>query len=71
MSVTVEPLDAPLGAVLRGGDTLIANTQRACEALPAARREAIEGLTATHRYGWRLEIDAWPVRPRLLPGPGT
>jgi taurine dioxygenase len=36
-----------------GGDTLIANTQRAYEALPAARRKAIEGLTATHRYGWR------------------
>ncbi len=35
-----------------GGDTLIANTRLAYEALPAARRKAIEGLTATHRYGW-------------------
>jgi len=36
-----------------GGDTLIANTQRAYEALPAAHRKTIDGLTATHRYGWR------------------
>ncbi len=36
-----------------GGDTLIANMQLAYEALPAPRREAIEELTATHRYGWR------------------
>ena len=35
-----------------GGDTLIANMQLAYEALPAPRRKAIEGLTATHRYGW-------------------
>ena len=35
-----------------GGDTLIANMQLAYEALPAARRRAIEGLSATHRYGW-------------------
>ena len=35
-----------------GGDTLIANMQRAYEALSAALRKAIEGLTATHRYGW-------------------
>ncbi len=36
-----------------GGDTLIANMQLAYEALPAPRRKAMEGLTATHRYGWR------------------
>jgi taurine dioxygenase len=35
-----------------GGDTLIANMQRAYEALPSSLRNAIEGLTATHRYGW-------------------
>lgn len=35
-----------------GGDTLIANMQAAYEALPKALRTRIEGLTATHRYGW-------------------
>lgn len=35
-----------------GGDTLIANMQRAYEALPSPLRSAIGGLTATHRYGW-------------------
>ena len=35
-----------------GGDTLIANMQRAYEALPASRRKAVDGLTAIHRYGW-------------------
>jgi len=35
-----------------GGDTLIANMQSAYDALPDAVRTSIEGLTATHRYGW-------------------
>lgn len=35
-----------------GGDTLIANMQRAYDALPARLRDRIDGLTATHRYGW-------------------
>jgi taurine dioxygenase len=35
-----------------GGDTLIANMQVAYDALPARLRNAVEGLTATHRYGW-------------------
>jgi taurine dioxygenase len=35
-----------------GGDTLIANMQLAYDALPARLRNAVEGLTATHRYGW-------------------
>ena len=35
-----------------GGDTLIANMQRAYDALPDALRTSIDGLTATHRYGW-------------------
>lgn len=35
-----------------GGDTAIANMQRAYEALPPVLRRTIKGLTATHRYGW-------------------
>jgi taurine dioxygenase len=35
-----------------GGDTSIANMQRAYEALPQSSRTAIDALTATHRYGW-------------------
>ena len=35
-----------------GGDTCIANMQRAYEALPASLRKTIDDLTATHRYGW-------------------
>jgi taurine dioxygenase len=35
-----------------GGDTLIANMQRVYEALPQSLRKVIDGLTATHRYGW-------------------
>ena len=35
-----------------GGDTSIANMQRAYEALPDSSRKAIGELTATHRYGW-------------------
>ena len=35
-----------------GGDTLIANMQLAYEALPEGLRASVEGLTATHRYGW-------------------
>jgi len=35
-----------------GGDTLIANMQRAYDALTADVKRRIEGKTATHRYGW-------------------
>ena len=35
-----------------GGDTLIADMRRAYETLPGALRGAVDGLTATHRYGW-------------------
>jgi taurine dioxygenase len=35
-----------------GGDTLIADMQRAYRALPAKLRNKIQTLTATHRYGW-------------------
>lgn len=35
-----------------GGDTLVADMQRAYQALPAPLRKTVEGLTATHRYGW-------------------
>lgn len=35
-----------------GGDTLIANMQRAYDALPATMKKSVEGMTATHRYGW-------------------
>jgi taurine dioxygenase len=35
-----------------GGDTCIANMQRAYEALPALLRKSVDCLTATHRYGW-------------------
>jgi alpha-ketoglutarate-dependent taurine dioxygenase len=35
-----------------GGDTLIADMRRAWEALPGELRKAVDGLTATHRYGW-------------------
>ena len=35
-----------------GGDTCIANMQRAYQALPESMRKTVERLTATHRYGW-------------------
>jgi taurine dioxygenase len=35
-----------------GGDTLIADMRRAYQALPASLRKTVQGLTATHRYGW-------------------
>lgn len=35
-----------------GGDTLIADMQRAYQALPAELKKTVTGLTATHRYGW-------------------
>jgi len=35
-----------------GGDTLIANMQAVYTALPESLRKTIDGLTATHRYGW-------------------
>ena len=35
-----------------GGDTLVANTCLAYEALPEKSKKRIEGLTAIHRYGW-------------------
>lgn len=35
-----------------GGDTLVANTCMAYEALPENTKRRIEGLTALHRYGW-------------------
>lgn len=36
----------------RGGDTLVANMALAYETLPEPTRRRIEGLTATHRWGW-------------------
>jgi taurine dioxygenase len=35
-----------------GGDTLIADMRSAYETLPESLRKTVEGLTATHRYGW-------------------
>ena len=35
-----------------GGDTCIANMQHAYQALPESMRKTVDGLTATHRYGW-------------------
>jgi len=35
-----------------GGDTCIANMQHAYQALPESMRKSVDGLTATHRYGW-------------------
>lgn len=35
-----------------GGDTLVANSCMAYEALPEKTKKRIEGLTAIHRYGW-------------------
>jgi len=36
----------------QGGDTLVCNMAAAYEALPQAMKDRIEGLTATHRWGW-------------------
>lgn len=36
----------------RGGDTLAANMYMAYDGLPEKTRRRIEGLTATHRWGW-------------------
>lgn len=36
----------------KGGDTLAANMYLAYESLPEKTRQRIEGLTATHRWGW-------------------
>ncbi|MGR3715688.1 MAG: TauD/TfdA dioxygenase family protein [Thermohalobaculum sp.] len=36
----------------RGGDTLVANMALAYEGLPRVTQSRIEGLTATHRWGW-------------------
>lgn len=36
----------------RGGDTLVANMALAYEKLPEATKRRIDGLTATHRWGW-------------------
>lgn len=48
----------------RGGDTMVANMALACEKLPAAIRARIEGLTATHRWGW----NTGGATPTLTPG---
>ena len=56
LSYEAEPSDAIfLYAQLvpgQGGDTLVANMALAYEKLPAAVKRRIEGLTATHRWGW-------------------
>jgi taurine dioxygenase len=36
----------------RGGDTMVANMALAYEKLPEAVKRRIDGLTATHRWGW-------------------
>lgn len=36
-----------------GGDTMVANTQLAYDALPDSMKKRIDGLTAIHRYGYR------------------
>lgn len=36
-----------------GGDTMVANTQLAYEALPDAMKKRVEGLVGIHRYGYR------------------
>lgn len=56
LSYECEPSDAIfLYAELvpeRGGDTLVANMALAYERLPEAVKRKIDGLTATHRWGW-------------------
>ncbi len=47
----------------RGGDTLVANMALAYEGLPRATRSRIDGLTATHRWGW----NTGGATPRLTP----
>ncbi len=47
----------------RGGDTLVANMVLAYERLPAAAKARIEGLTATHRWGW----NTGGATPKLTP----
>lgn len=36
----------------KGGDTLVANMMAAYDDLPQKTKDRIEGLTATHRWGW-------------------
>ncbi len=36
-----------------GGDTMVANTQLAYDALPDSMKKRLDGLTAIHRYGYR------------------
>jgi len=47
----------------RGGDTLVANMALAYEGLPRVTQSRIEGLTATHRWGW----NTGGATPRLTP----
>ncbi|MFQ5565372.1 MAG: TauD/TfdA dioxygenase family protein [Paracoccaceae bacterium] len=47
----------------RGGDTLVANMALAYERLPEATKVRIEGLTATHRWGW----NTGGATPKLTP----
>lgn len=36
----------------RGGDTMVTDMRAAYDSLPAATKARIDGLTATHRWGW-------------------
>jgi len=57
LSYDANPSDATLlysvAVPAKGGDTLFCNMVKAYEALPAATRQRIDGLTAVHRYGYR------------------
>ncbi|HSF96775.1 MAG TPA: TauD/TfdA family dioxygenase [Thermohalobaculum sp.] len=46
-----------------GGDTMVANMALAYETLPEATKRRIEGLTATHRWGW----NTGGATPKLTP----
>lgn len=47
----------------RGGDTMVADMRAAYDGLPARTKARIEGLTATHRWGW----NTLGATPKLTP----
>lgn len=47
----------------QGGDTLVADMRAAYDGLPGHLKARIEGLTATHRWGWNTE----GATPKLTP----
>jgi taurine dioxygenase len=47
----------------QGGDTMVANMALAFERLPEATKTRIDGLTATHRWGWNTGGATPPLTP--------